>query len=241
MKTKCLIIDDEPLAMEVIENHLEKFDDIEVVDKCSSAVKAMEVLNRKNIDLMFLDIQMPGITGIDFLKGLKNAPKVILTTAYREYAIESYELDVVDYLLKPISFERFFKAINRYYQTTGSGISIHESATDDSEKKSFIYVKHNKKVIKLYLSDIIYIESTRDYVDIHTTEGVTTVKQLISNFETHLPDNQFIRIHRSFIVSISKIKSFSASTIELTETSLPIGRNYKTKVFNALNYDANII
>ncbi len=240
MKTKCIIIDDEPLALEVIESHLTKFDDIEIVAKCNSAIKAMEVLNKKSIDLMFLDIQMPKITGIDFLKSLKKTPKVILTTAYREYALEGYELDVVDYLLKPISFERFFKSINKYYQTKGNDIDFIESNINE-QKDSFIYVKSNKKVLKIFINKILYFESTRDYVDIHTTEGTITVKQLISNFESNLPENLFIRIHRSFIISITKITSFSSSTIELNGETLPIGGNYKTKVFNALNYDCNII
>lgn len=238
MKIKCIIVDDEPLAIEVIDSHIKKFDDIEVVERCNNAIKAFEILQQKQIDLIFLDIQMPKITGIDFLKTLKNPPKVIITTAYRDYAIESYELDVIDYLLKPISFERFFKAIQKFYQISNNQKQetvspILENKTDTEE---YLYVRADKKMQKIFLKDILYIESLKDYIKIFCAEKTIITKQPISSFEEKLPEDQFLRIHRSFIVSMPKIEAFSSHTIEIKSKELPIGRSYKNIVMKALNY-----
>lgn len=227
----CIIVDDEPLAIEVIESHLEKIDDINIVATCPNAVKAFEVLQKKEIDLMFLDIQMPKLTGIDFLKTLKNPPQVILTTAYRDYALEGYELDVVDYLLKPISFERFLKAIGKVYQ---KGSKSNQSFVNEPEE-SFIYLKADKKTIKVHLNDIVYIESLRDYVRVKTKVKEIVTHQKISKLEDLLPKEEFIRIHRSFIVSIKKIEAFSSKGVELPGKLLPIGRLYKSQVMETLN------
>jgi len=243
MKTKCLIVDDEPLAIEVIEAHIQKFDDMEIVDKCTNAIKAFEILRQKDIDLIFLDIQMPKLTGLEFLRTLKNPPKVIITTAYREYAVEGYELDIVDYLLKPISFERFLKAIHKYYQTQSPDFLIYNESENapSMEQSAFFYVKSNKKIFKIYLNDIIYIESLKDYVKIVTSTNSVVTKQQISNFEEKLPSQKFIRIHRSFIVSIPKIGAFTATTVELEGKELPIGRSYKNAVFETLKIDEDLI
>ena len=180
MKTRCLIVDDEPLAIELLETHLAMLDSLDVVATCSNAIKALEVLQQHDIDLMFLDIQMPMLTGIEFLKSLKQAPKVIFTTAYRDYAIESYELDVVDYLLKPISFDRFFKAINKYFQLSVSTSIVQTTApaihTIENEK-SHLYVKINKKHHKVLFHQIQYIESFKDYIKIHTEGGELIMKE----------------------------------------------------------------
>ena len=238
MKIKCLVVDDEPLAIEVIEAHIEKFDDIEIVAKCNNAINAFEVLQQKQVDLIFLDIQMPKITGIDFLKTLKNPPKVIVTTAYRDYAIESFELDVVDYLLKPISFERFFKSIQKFYQF--NKVSANEIVTPIQEgnidEGDFLYVRADKKMQKIYLKDILYIESLKDYIKIIAENKSVITKQPISTFESKLTENQFLRIHRSFIVSIPKIEAFSSQGIDIKGKELPIGRSYKNIVLKALNY-----
>ena len=235
MKIKCLIVDDEPLATEIIESYLDRLDDMEVVAKCNNALRAFEILQKEDIDLLFLDIQMPKLTGIDFLKTLKNPPKVILTTAYREYALQGYELDVLDYLLKPISFERFFKAVSKMYKkgsdvNDGSGLRAPANGNEP-----YIYLKADKKMVKVLLNDIRYIESLKDYVRIKTSGRDVITHQTISYFEEKLPEDQFIRIHRSFIVPINKIETFSASAIEVPGKELPIGRMYKNQVLEVLN------
>lgn len=238
MKFKCLIVDDEPLAIEVIESHLKKLDSFSVVATCQNAFEAHDWLTKKKIDLVFMDIQMPGMKGTDFIRNLKNPPKVILTTAYREYAVESYELDAVDYLVKPISFERFFKAINKFLHLSliPENISIIEKGDASSD---FIYVRVNKKINKIYLHEILYAESIKDYITIHTLTRNIIAKYTLSAFEELLPENNFLRIHRSFIVSVKQITGFTASTIEISGTELPIGRNYRLQVFKTLNYASN--
>jgi len=239
MKTKCIIVDDEPLALEVIESHLQKFKEIEIAAKCSDAIEAFEVLKKKNVDLIFLDIQMPQLTGLDFLKSLTKPPKVIITTAYREYALDGYELDVIDYLLKPIPFERFMKAINKYYQSVSEPIMVSGSNHNAEDSNSFIYVKADKKTVKILLNEIVFIESLKDYVQIHTSKTSIVTKNQISKLEEKLPQDKFVRIHKSFIVSISKINAFTSNTIEIKNKELPIGRNYKNIVMKALNYPRN--
>jgi DNA-binding LytR/AlgR family response regulator len=238
MKVKCIIVDDEPLAIEVIDSHIKKFDDIEVIARCSNAVKAFEILQNKQVDLIFLDIQMPKITGIDFLRTLKNPPKVIITTAYRDYAIEGYELDVIDYLLKPISFERFFKAIQKFYQISNSvkNEMISPIIVNNFDEGEFIYVRADKKMQKIFLKDILYIESLKDYIKIFTSAKSVITKQPISSFEEKLPENIFLRTHRSFIISIPKIEAFSTQSIEISGKEIPIGRSYKNIVMKTLNF-----
>lgn len=235
MKIRCMIVDDEPLAIEVLKSHIEKFESFEVVATCQNAIEAFDSLNKKKVDLIFLDIQMPGMKGTDFLKNLKHPPKVILTTAYREYALEGYELDVIDYILKPISFERFFKAVNKYYHAN-SGEIIIDSSEKENRSESYIYVNANKKIYKVFLSDILYVESIKDYITIHKHSQKITAKYTLSAFEDKLPESEFLRIHRSYIVSLKKIVSFTANTVEISNKELPIGRNYRNSVFKALNY-----
>lgn len=237
MKTRCLIVDDEPLAIKLIESHINKLDNLEIVDSCNNAMAAFDILRKKKIDLLFLDIQMPQITGIEFLRNLKNAPKVILTTAYRQYALEGYELDVVDYLLKPISFERFLKAIDKYYHYFSGEAPVFSTSNETGEDMSaYIDVRENKKVIRVKLKDIVYIEGLNEYVGIHTGEKRIVTKNSLTKIENNLPSEQFIRIHKSFIVQISKIKAFSSILIEVDGKELPIGRNYKNIVNKALNF-----
>ena len=235
MKTHCLVVDDEPLAIEVIASHIGKMESLELTASCRNAVEAFEILKSKKIDLLFLDIQMPGMKGTDFLKTLRNPPKVIFTTAYREYAIESYELDVVDYLLKPISFERFFKAVTKYFQANPGEILVYKDRNGNINS-SYVYVRANKKVHKVMLSDILFIESIKDYLTIHTKARNITARHTITSFEERLPETDFIRIHRSFVVSMNQITGFTANTIEIGDKELPIGRNYRQSVFKALNF-----
>jgi DNA-binding LytR/AlgR family response regulator len=241
MKTKCLIVDDEPLARELIRGHVEKLENFEIVAECSDAMKALNVLHEKQVDLIFMDIQMPQITGIEFLKTLKRPPKVIITTAYREFALEGFELDVVDYLLKPITFERFLKSVNKYYQISQEDVQV--VAGNSAEKtmdESFIYVKENKKVVKVFLSEIKYIEGLSEYVQVYTDKRKIITKTSMAQMEEKLPGEGFLRIHKSFIVSLSKIEAFTANTIEIQGKELPIGRSFKNGVLSALNFTGTV-
>jgi DNA-binding LytR/AlgR family response regulator len=243
MKTKCLIIDDEPLARDLMRSHISKLENFEIVAECGDAMKAMQELRDNKVDLMFMDIQMPQITGIEFLKILKHPPKVIFTTAYREYALDGFELDVVDYLLKPITFERFLKSVNKYYQETQEVIqNVPSAAVSDviQSDEAFIYVKENKRVIKVFLNEILYIEGLSEYVQIYTGKKKIITKTSMTSLEEKLPADGFLRIHKSFIVSISRIEAFTAHTIEVPGKELPIGRSYKNLVLNALQLNSSV-
>ena len=241
MKTKCLIVDDEPLARDLVRSHIEKLENFEIVAECGDAMKALQELRNHQVDLMFMDIQMPQITGIEFLKTLKHPPKVIITTAYREYALDGFELDVVDYLLKPITFERFLKSINKFYQIAQEELqNIAPSPAMSLTEEAFIYVKENKKVIKLHLNEILYVEGLSEYVQIYTLNKKIITKTSMINMAEKLPDEGFMRIHKSFIVSMTKIEAFTSHTIEVPGKELPIGRSYKNSVLEALQYSGNI-
>lgn len=229
MKTKCIIVDDEPIAIDVIKSHLQLFNDIEIVAECENAIEALEEINKKQVDLVFLDIEMPQVSGIDFLKNINRNFKVIITTAYRDYAIEGYQLDVVDYLLKPISLERFIKAINKFFQQTKSNI-VEFRKEVGLDPNLFIYVKEGKDTHKIYLKDILYIESLRDFLIIHLDNRTIEIRYKISDFEEKLASDFFIRIHKSFIISIGKISSFSVNTLKIGSKELPIGRTYHEQV-----------
>nr|WP_320120249.1 LytTR family DNA-binding domain-containing protein [uncultured Marinifilum sp.] len=239
MKIKCLIVDDEDLAIDVIEEYINRIDYLQLEGKCKSAVKALSVLNSQQIDLLFLDIQMPGLTGIQLLRNLSNPPSVIFTTAYSEFALESYELEALDYLIKPIPFERFIKAVNRYFKLKNHNFRIPEKKEENRSEQAFIFVKSEKRMVKVFLHEIIYIESQRNYVSIflENNQEVHTLNT-ISNIEEKLPENNFLRIHRSFIVAINKIVSYSSANIEIKNTQIPIGRNYKTMVMDVLERNA---
>jgi len=237
MKTNCLIVDDEPLAIKVIEAHVGKIPSLEVVATCSNAIEAFDVLMKQNIDLVFLDVEMPGITGMDLLKSLKKAPAVIITTAHRDFAIDAYELDAIDYLLKPIAFDRFFKSVSKYYQWhTSNSLEVKDAKPTSKSSEPYIYVRADRKVQKIPISEISFIESLKDYVKIHLANEVIITKEKISTLEEKLRDSIFIRIHRSFLVSTDHIKAFTAETIEVGDKELPIGRTYKNAVLSFLGY-----
>jgi DNA-binding LytR/AlgR family response regulator len=232
VRIKCLIIDDEPLAAALIEAHVKQVPNLEVVAICINALEGFEILKKQSIDLIFLDIQMPLLTGIEFLKSLSNPPKVIFTTAYREYAIESYELEVVDYLLKPISFDRFFKAINKFFKT----IETEKPSTvilESKEISKYIYVNSNKKQHKISFSEILYVESIKDYIRIHLTDRSIITKDKISEFEHKLPSS-FLRTHRSYIVNTDKITAYTVHDVEIGEIEIPIGISYKKQLLEKL-------
>lgn len=229
---KCIIVEDEILAQEVIQSHLKKIDRLELVGTYRNAPEALEALNTKEVDVMFLDIRLPGMSGLNFLRSLQNPPLVILTTAYAEYAIESYELNVIDYLLKPISFERFSKTIDKI--TEGKLVT---PVVKEPEKtlNDHIFVKSNSKFFKVNFSNIQYIEGMKDYLKIHTSELVLITHQTMNEIEKILPAKQFIRIHKSFIVAVGFIRSIYGNSVELEKVTLPIGVNYKEGVMNFIS------
>ncbi|MBN8826589.1 MULTISPECIES: LytTR family DNA-binding domain-containing protein [unclassified Spirosoma] len=229
-KIRCLLVDDEPLALALLQKHLSQLDFMEVAGTCSNAVNALEHLNRQTIDLMFLDIRLPAISGVDFLKTLRHPPKTILTTAYREYALEGYELDIIDYLLKPITFDRFFKAIERYFRSTSQ-----LTAPSTEDVMPFIFIKSAHKYMKINTVDILYIESLKDYIKIQTREKEIIAKYKISDLENELTAKGFLRIHRSYIVNLKNITAFTATDIEVDAFELPIGESYKAYLFKLLN------
>lgn len=228
---KCLIIDDEPLAQNVIENYLKNVTYIDLIAKCDNALSALTYIKKQKIDLIFLDISMPFISGIDFIKTLQNPPAIILTTAHKEFAVESYELNVLDYLLKPISFERFLKAINKLENV---GSKVIQPVIDDSGSDTFIYVKSEKKNVKILLREILFIESLKDYIKIQTTTKTIITQVPISAIEQRLPES-FLRIHRSFIVARDKITAYTQHDFEIGKYQIPIGRNYKAAVSKMFN------
>lgn len=230
MKLRCLLVDDEPPALEILESYIDSMEGLEIVAKCENAIQAFQVLQEKQVDLMFLDIKMPKLLGTDFLRSLRNPPKVIFTTAYREYALDGFELDVIDYLLKPIPIERFLKAIAKVTKLDNK-ILVSETEKFQPNKEAFLYFRADRKMVKVLTNDILYIESLKDYIKIITTSAKPlVVKQAISSLEEMLPDANFVRIHRSYIVAINKIKAFTSAHVEILDKELPIGRLYQKDV-----------
>ena len=230
---RCLIIDDEPPAREIIRRYIEAVPMLELAGECANAIEAFAFLRQESVDLMFLDIRMPQLNGNDFLKTLKNPPKVIFTTAFDEYALEGYELDVVDYLMKPIQFDRFLKGVNKACQVSLVK-SESNSTADERRSESFVYFRADRKMVKVMLRDILYIESMKDYVKVFTVTGTIITKQSISSVEEMLPDKEFVRVHRSFIVSVARIKTFTSEILEIEKTEIPIGKLYRNGVMKVL-------
>lgn len=228
---KCIIVEDESLAQDVLITHLQKSGKFELVAVCSNAIEAKAALDKYEVDLMFLDIQLPGMTGLHFLRSLQNPPLVVLTTAYAEYALESYEFNVIDYLLKPISYERFSKTINKI----ADGRLFTQAAKEKDEVPGdHIFIKSNSKFFRVNFSEILFVEGMRDYLKIQTTDYKLVTHQTMNEMEELLPAKQFMRVHRSYIVAISAIKSVSGNTIEVGSASIPIGTNYKEKVMQRI-------
>lgn len=226
---KCILVDDEPLARSLLEGHIAAVPFLAHCGSFKNAILAADFLTKNKVDLIFLDIQMPMLTGIQFLKTLSKAPKVIFTTAYREYAVESYELEVVDYLLKPITFERFFKAVSKLNIPVQTTPSVTSQASPET-----IFVQSNKKHIKVVLDDILYVESLKDYLKIHQKEGVLVIKERISHFVTQLPPDRFLQVHRSYIVNTAAVTAFTQLDVEIGAVEIPIGGKYKEGVLSVL-------
>ena len=242
-KIKCLIVDDEELARNLVENYIERLPYLEVVAKCANPLEAMKILREQKVDLMFLDIQMPELTGIEFLKTMTQKPLVIFTTAYKEYALEGYELDVVDYLLKPFRFDRFLQAVNKAsnllkkgkaeietISSTTSSTNIVNISKPNEKPKDYILVKSEFKVFRIFYKDILYIESMKEYVAYHTAEGRTLSLGSLKKLQSELPTQQFIRIHKSYIANMDYISALEGNMVHVEGKKLPIGSSYKAEV-----------
>ncbi len=221
----CIAVDDEPLALDIIENYVKKHPDLNLIARCNNAAEASEILKTRKVDLMFLDIQMPEISGLSFIKSLENKPLFMFTTAYPDYAVQGFELDAIDYLLKPIAYDRFERGVEKakeYFNIKNNA----EVAETDLENE-FIFVKANQKLIKLAYSEIYYVEAFADYVKIFLADKKIVTLQTMKNMEKKLPSDFFSRVHRSFIVNRNHIESFSTSMCEVNGVRIPIGKNYK--------------
>lgn len=234
MKTKCLIIDDEPLAINIIKNYLDQIEDFEVINTFSNAINALNFLKSNTVDVIFLDINMPVLDGINFIKSLENPPLIIITSAYDEFAMETYELDVLDYLIKPIEFPRFMKALNKVNRR----LENNKTLSDTTNERPYIFVKIDKKKMKkIFLDEILTVESLKDYLKINTLSGKYIIHSTLSDFTNLLPTNDFIRIHRSYTVAINKIDAVEGNSVEIEGLRYVIGRSYieevKQKILNS--------
>ncbi len=228
-KITCLAVDDEPLALDVLIKYIALVPTLELAGTCNNAIDALSILQQKEIDLLFLDIQMPQLSGTDLIRTLNNPPKVIFTTAHSEFAVEGFELDATDFLLKPVSFERFLKGVNKVIKRELNTIAGEKSSVQIGN--GFLYFRSDRKMIKVFVDDILYIESLKDYIKIfRENEKPLMVKQSISSLELKLPQDLFLRVHRSFIVAINKIAAFTNQDIEIGKTEIPIGRVYSLQV-----------
>lgn len=236
-----LIIDDEPLALDVLETYISKMPELNLVARCSNALEANELLRKNQIDLIFLDIQMPQISGVDFIKALPNPPLFIFTTAFSNYAVEGYELNAIDYLLKPISMDRFMKAVNKAMEQfeLRNKEEASETGSSGAEGVEFFFVKADKKLVKVKYDEILYIEGLKDYVIIRLEQGRVVTLQTMKSLEEKLPLSRFKRIHRSYIVSIDKIHAVDGTSVDVYEKGqikqLPIGKNYRDEILEIVN------
>ena len=229
-KIRCLVIDDELPAREILKKHIAGVENLKLAGTCTNAVEALSFLQTNTVDLLFLDIQMPQILGTNFLRTLKNPPKVIFTTAYRKFAVEGFELDAVDYLLKPISFERFLKAVNKVLQVNLQSNNTASAPVEHQAEaaQSFLYFRADRKMIKVLFNDILYIEGLKDYIRIITTGRAIVTKHLLASLEEMLPPDDFIRIHKSYIIAINKIDSYNADSVEIAKHELSAIFNWRS-------------
>lgn len=226
---KCLVVDDEPLAIDIIENYLNRFEHVET-RRCENAVEAFRLLQQESFDLIFLDIEMPVLSGIDFLGSIKDPPPVIVTTAYRDYAVEGFEFEVLDYLVKPISFPRFMKAFERASKLlSGSGKTKAHEAADEND---YLFLKVDRKFMKIMISDILYIESLKDYIRVTTKMSSFISYQSLTAITEKLPPGKFLRIHRSYTIAIEKVNSLEGNCVEIDGKLIPISREHRQELLN---------
>jgi len=232
MTIRCLLVDDEPLALDLLEGYVAKTSSLSIVGRCSSAFQALELLDNTEVDLMFLDIQMPGLSGLEFSRSLSDGPKVIFTTAFEQYALEGFRVDALDYLLKPISYPEFLNSVNkakRWFE--------HTEPSPDTQSRNSIFVKADYKLIQIEFNSILYIEGLKDYVKFFLEDNAKPVMSLMSmkSLEDNLPESRFIRVHRSFIVNLDKIKTIERNRIVFGNEYIPISENYKEKFQKFIN------
>jgi len=231
MKYSCIIVEDEPLSAEILTDYIRQVPFLELRSVCVDAIYAMEILKNEKIDLIFLDIHLPRVKGLEFLESLRNPPAVIIVSAYKEYALQGFELNVIDYLLKPVRFSRFLKAVNKLQQQPGPQPQL---PADTAVGRTWFFFSVGKKKVKVFLDDILYIESLREYIRITTKEKNILTKFPLSKVEELLSKNNFLRIHRSFIVAKDKISAFTNTDVEINNKQIPIGRSYKDSVLALL-------
>ena len=230
-KLNCIIVDDEPLAQDVIERYINNMNELTLLKKCLNVDEPRHVRGVEPVDLMFLDISMPVISGIDFLRSLRKSPAVIITTAYPDFAVQGYELDVMDYLVKPISMERFMKAVNKVIERYKAPVA---SIQKQNIRVDYMFVKSDQKLIKIKFADIEYIEGMKDYVKIFTRERMIVTLHTMKFFEANLPSNEFARAHKSYIINLDSIKSIAGNEVELRQQKLPIGSSYKENLLSKI-------
>ncbi|EOR95770.1 Two-component system response regulator [Arcticibacter svalbardensis MN12-7] len=224
MRLNCIIVDDEPIARDILQSYIEKIPELNLVKSCKNAVEAYEALYEFSVDLIFMDIQMPVITGIEFLRSLRKSPLVIFTTAYSKFAVEGFELDSVDYLLKPIIFERFYQAVQKALER----IAIRPQSTEKMPiTNDYIFIKQDAKLVKINYCDIEYIQAEKDFCSIYGGKKRLLASLNLKLFEQMLPPHKFLRIHRSYIINLDKIKALTGNRIELTTMEIPVGANYR--------------
>lgn len=228
-KINCLIVDDEKLARDILQEYLSRVEQLHLVGTCVDGAEAFNILQKQKVDLLFLDIKMPNLGGIDLLKTVPNLPPIILTTAYSEYALDSYQFKVIDYLLKPIPFDRFLKAIGKFNSLFLLSMPLIQEEPIN-QAAPFIYVRSDKKMVKVQLNDLLFIEGLKDYVQLHLSDKTIITYQTLSSFEEKLPDNLFMRVHRSFIVSLQHISSFTMRSVEVGKRQIPIGESYTAPI-----------
>jgi DNA-binding LytR/AlgR family response regulator len=242
MNIRCLAIDDEMLALDLLEDNIKKVPFLELVQTCRSAMEAMEVLRNQPVDLLFLDIQMPDISGIQLIRSLHHKPLVIFTTAFSKYAADGFDLDVIDYLLKPYSFERFLKAVNKVHEY----MDVRDRAASQTGNKevvaspNFLFVRADYKLYKINLKDILYIEGLKDYVKIYVSEKPIVTQMSMKTLEEKLPPHDFIRVHRSFIVAFNKIDYIQKHMLTIGKKEIPISEHYRDELFKIINYEKPI-
>ncbi len=236
MKIKCIIVDDEPLAHVVLEKYITQIQSLELIAKCKNAMEAINFLHNNSVDLIFLDINMPDLSGIELLKTLKKQPRIIFTTAYSEFALESYEYGATDYLLKPIKFERFLKAVNKALELSSSTVSseVTETPKTKEQENDFIFLKQDHSVYKVNYSDILYIEALGNYLQVFTSDKKIVARETMSEMDKSLSREQFIRVHKSFIVNITKIEEIKNNCINIAGKEISIGTIYKSELMKKL-------
>jgi len=236
---RCLAIDDEMLALDLIEDNIKKIPFLELVKTCRSAMEALEIMQAQKIDLIFLDIQMPDITGIQLLKSLRNRPLVVFTTAFSNYAKEGFDLDVIDYLLKPYSFDRFMKAVNKAqeYMKMRDVAMVHEHRKEGPSGEPCLFVRAGYKLVKIFFHEILYVEGLKDYVKIVTPEKTVITQMSMKTMEERLPSGEFVRVHRSFIVAFNKIESIQKQALSIGEKEIPISEQYREQIFKIIHYE----